>query len=156
MGRIELRECPFCGYIAEFSMHGFGQYSVKCVQCHATRERYQGAENAALAWNTRAYDAALTAQQSEIERLKKDYDRINDFENSQCVKLLAKLNTVERERDALVEALQEAGACDECKKWQTSECGYADNIYVREDGYYPFEGNDCFEWRDLPGKGEEA
>lgn len=49
----DLLPCPFCGYCAELGAHGFGQYSVECLQCKATRGRYSGIENAIFAWNIR-------------------------------------------------------------------------------------------------------
>ena len=163
MGRIELRECPFCGcketerhttqkYDSECDAQGY-ESTISCAECCGRLSAWAFKQDAAedgitAAWNTRAYDTIITAQQGEIERLEKDYDRINDFENSQCVKLLAKLNAVERERDAavtdieeLIEMYSRGWACEFCVKYNGTDSG-CDTTPCKA------------KWRGLPGKGE--
>lgn len=69
-----------------------------------------GAHMAAAVFDTYLKD--IPALLAEVERLKADYDRINNFEQSQCAKLLAENTQLRAERDAALEDL--FGNCNVC------------------------------------------
>ena len=74
---IELKPCPFCGgpaWTEEYPVKdGLSTFSAYCERCGAeTSLGYKSREEAAEAWNTRAYPPAgvSAATWSELERLK--------------------------------------------------------------------------------------
>ena len=98
-------------------------------------------------------DQMLVDQAAQIAELKEKYDRINDFEQTQCAKLLVKLSEFQRREQAAVKDLSEyaigaynecgccafktvrGNQCDNCRdgsKWQwrgpQAECEIAEHI----------------------------
>lgn len=71
----EIRECPLCGKKAEIEREEC-EYEepktyISCSNCGVSLPCYFESSAIKL-WNTRAYDAELTRQQQEIERLRRD------------------------------------------------------------------------------------
>jgi hypothetical protein len=54
---MELKPCPFCGGIADWSA-GMGWFSVECTGCRVETDAYTKAEHAASVWNRRSPDRA--------------------------------------------------------------------------------------------------
>jgi len=113
------------------------------------RLRYRGSSYNGISLFDDAADAIetltvqLTEKSQEIERVKADYDRINDFDKSQCAKLLADLKKIKserdeakaeldhlkHERDQAVEKLHRntddavpVVRCKDCKYWDFGDC----------------------------------
>lgn len=62
---LKLSKCPCCppDISAETYMaHGFGSYSVKCLECGITTPQYGGMDKAAAAWNTRSTSDSAAVQ----------------------------------------------------------------------------------------------
>ena len=89
----EIRECPFCGSDShQIVITPTGIYLfVQCLDCGAEGPRGDTISKSEDEWNTRAYDAELTRQQQEIERIQADYDRLNQFDQTQSAKLLQEI-----------------------------------------------------------------
>lgn len=97
-----------------------------------------------------AYAAQLAAVTTERDGLQAKYDSLNDFERTQSAKLLARLGTVEAERDAAVESWR--GFC--------SKCEWRDKQYLA-DGKMDDRCKTCrdnhkcnWKWRGPQGAGE--
>jgi Lar family restriction alleviation protein len=57
----KLKPCPFCGGHSKLKHISFCQYSVECLECNATTDRYGSVENACIVWNRRHVPAAREA-----------------------------------------------------------------------------------------------
>lgn len=98
----------------------------------------------------------IAALQSENAELKKRLDEVNDFEKSQCAKLLERLSRVEAERDAAISDVPHD--CEHCKHAMGSG---ACKLLPDGDQFSPDytesfdrDGNcDHWEWRGAQGEG---
>lgn len=76
------------------------EQEISCKKCCKTL-----IDNAADAIET--LTAKLTEKSQDIKQVKADYDRINDFDKSQCAKLLADLTKIKSERDEVKDELDQ-------------------------------------------------
>ena len=98
-----------------------------------------------------AYAAQRGAVTEERDGLQAKYDRLNDFKRTQSAKLLARLGTVEAERDAAVESWR--GFCSKCE-WRDKQ--YLDDGKMDDRCKTCRENHKCnWEWRGAQGEGED-
>ena len=84
----------------------------------------------------------LAALQAANAELKKRFNEVNDFEKTQCAKLLAKLSRVGAERDAAISDIKRC--CDTCM-WYQADSGSAVRRCRRV--YEPSACMECINWQ---------
>jgi len=71
----ELKPCPFCGGAAKYEKiresYDLEEF-IECAYCGAQMSNYDESKGVEKAWNTRAYNKALTEAQERIKELKKE------------------------------------------------------------------------------------
>lgn len=65
---IKIENCPFCGGKSKVYAY-LGKFYAKCIKCKTYSAPYDAPEQAAAAWNTRAYSVGVDLH-SDTEAIK--------------------------------------------------------------------------------------